>query len=65
MEVEHDVYLLPLHPYLSLHHVAVSLSLSIYFLSGALLVHKCVHAHALALMTFASLYDVDGDIQQL
>jgi hypothetical protein len=63
MEVEHDVYLLPLHPYLSLHHVMVALSLS--FLSGSLLVHKYVHAHALALMTFASLYDVDGDIQQL
>jgi hypothetical protein len=61
MEGEHDVYLLPLHPYLSLPHVTVSLSLSLSFLSGALLVHKCVHAHALALMTFASLYDVDGD----
>ena len=63
MEVECDVYLLPLHPYLSLHHVAVALSLS--FLFGSLLVHKCVDAHALALMTFASLYDVDGDIKQL
>jgi hypothetical protein len=39
--------------------------LLIGFLSGALLVHKCVDAHALALMTFVSLYDVDGDIQQL
>jgi hypothetical protein len=65
MEVKHDVYLLSLHPYLSLHHVAVALSLSLSCLSGALLVHKCVHAHALALMTFASLYDVGGDIQQL
>jgi hypothetical protein len=35
------------------------------FLSGALLVHKCVESHALALMTIVSLYDVDGDIQQL
>jgi hypothetical protein len=39
--------------------------LLIGFLSGALLVHTCVDAHALALMTFASLYDVDGDIKQL
>jgi hypothetical protein len=65
MEVEHDVYLLPLHFYLSLPHVAVALSLSLSFMFGALLVHKCINAHALALMTFASLYDVDGDIQQL
>jgi hypothetical protein len=65
VEFEHDVYLLPFHPYLSLHHVGVSLSLSLSFLSGALLVLKCVYAHALALMTFAYLYDVDGDIQQL
>jgi hypothetical protein len=35
------------------------------FMYGALLVHKCVDAHALALMIFVSLYDVDGDIQQL
>jgi hypothetical protein len=27
MEVERDVYLLPLHPYLSLHHVAVAMGL--------------------------------------
>jgi hypothetical protein len=65
MEVEHDVYLLPFHPYLSLHHVGVALSLSLSFMSGTLLVHKCVHAHALALMNFSSLYDVDGEIQQL
>ena len=65
MEVEHDVYLLYFNPYLSLLHVGVALSLSLSFLFGALLVHKCVHAHALALMTFASLYDVDGDIKQL
>jgi hypothetical protein len=39
--------------------------LLIDFLSGALLVHKCVDAHAFALMTVVSLYDVDGDIQQL
>jgi hypothetical protein len=39
--------------------------LLIGFLSGALLVHKCVDAHALAVMTVVSLYDVDGDIQQM
>jgi hypothetical protein len=39
--------------------------LLISFLSGALLVHKCVDAHALALMNFVSLYDVDGDIKKL
>jgi hypothetical protein len=35
------------------------------FLSSSLLVHKCVDAHALALIIVVSLYDVDGDIQQL
>jgi hypothetical protein len=39
--------------------------LLIGFLSGSMLVHKCVDAHALALMTIVSLYGVDGDIQQL
>jgi hypothetical protein len=39
--------------------------LLIGFCYGSLLVHKCVDAHALALMTFVSLYDVDGDIQHL
>jgi hypothetical protein len=39
--------------------------LLIGFLSGSLLVHKCVDAYTLALMIFVSLYDVDGDIQQL
>ena len=39
--------------------------LLISFLSGALLVHKFVDAHAYALMIVMSLYDVDGDIQQL
>jgi hypothetical protein len=39
--------------------------LLIGFLSGALLVHKCVDAHALALMIVVSLYDVDGDIQKM
>jgi hypothetical protein len=37
--------------------------LLIGFLFGALLVHKCVDAHALSLMTFVSQYDVDGDTQ--
>jgi hypothetical protein len=32
---------------------------------GTLLVHKCVEAHSLAFMTIFSLYDVDGNIQQL
>jgi hypothetical protein len=36
--------------------------LLIGFLSGALLVHTCVDAHALACMTVVSLYDADGDI---
>jgi hypothetical protein len=35
------------------------------FLFGSMLVHKCVDAHALALMIVVSLYDVDDDIQQL
>jgi hypothetical protein len=39
--------------------------LLIGFLSGALLVHKCVEAHTLSLMIVVSLYDVDDDIQQL
>jgi hypothetical protein len=39
--------------------------LRIGFLFGTMLVHKCVNAHALALMTIVSLYDVDDDIQQL
>jgi hypothetical protein len=39
--------------------------LLIDFMSGALLVHKYVDAHTLALMNFVSLYDVDGDIQKL
>jgi len=30
-----------------------------------LLVHKCVDAHAISLMIVVSLYDVNGDIQQL
>jgi hypothetical protein len=34
-------------------------------MSGALSLHKCVDAHTLALMIVMSLYDVDGDIQQL
>jgi hypothetical protein len=33
------------------------------FLFGFVLVHKCVDS--LALMIVVSLYDVDGDIQQL
>ena len=37
--------------------------LLIGFLCGALLVHKCVDAHALAFMNFAFLYDEDGEIQ--
>jgi hypothetical protein len=37
--------------------------LLIGFLPGSLLVHKCVDAHAIALMNVVSLYDVDGDIQ--
>jgi hypothetical protein len=39
--------------------------LLIGFLSGAMFLHKCFDAEALALMTVVSLYDVDGDIQQL
>jgi hypothetical protein len=39
--------------------------LYIGFLSGSLLMHKCVDAHALVLMVVVSMYDVDGDIQQL
>jgi hypothetical protein len=39
--------------------------LLIGFLFGSLLVHKCVDAHALALIIVVSLYDVDGDTQQL
>jgi hypothetical protein len=39
--------------------------LLIDFLSSFLLVHKFVDSHALALMIVVSLYDVDGDIQQL
>jgi hypothetical protein len=39
--------------------------LLIGFCYGSLLVHKCVDAHALALMTFVSLYDVDDNIHQL
>jgi hypothetical protein len=39
--------------------------LLIGFPFGSLLVHKCVDASLLALMTVVFLYDVDGDIQQL
>jgi hypothetical protein len=35
------------------------------FFFGSMLVHKCVDAHALALMIVFYLYDVDDDIQQL
>jgi len=43
-----------------------SMCLLIGFLSGAMLVHnKFVDTHSPTLMTFVSLYGVDGDIQQL
>jgi hypothetical protein len=39
--------------------------LLIGFLSGSLLVHKCGDCHALSWIIIVSLYDVDGDIEQL
>jgi hypothetical protein len=39
--------------------------LDIGFLFCAMLVHKCVNSHSLALMIVVFLYDVDDDIQQL